>query len=113
MGGIVGFVSCLLCALPFFIIAAFDKNSSTPIAFWSGDQSLKDKVTNLPEYNKKMAKLHCTFGLGFLASGLCCLVYIMAGIICIILLCTIGFYRTYRCYKKILAECSRENKKKR
>ena len=49
MEGLIGFASCLLCALPFFIIGVFDKNSSTPISFWSGDQTLKDKVLYVAE----------------------------------------------------------------
>lgn len=111
MEGIIGFVSCLLCSIPFFIIAFLDKNSSTPITFWSGDKSLKAKVTDLAAYNKRMAKLYYTFGLGFLAAGLCCLLHLIAGIAVIILICTVGFYFLYRSYKKILTECSHKDKK--
>ena len=113
MQGMVGFVSCLLCAFPFFIIAVYDKNSNTPITFWSGDQSLKDKITDIGKYNEGMAKLYRIWGLGFLAAGLCCLVHVMAGIVVIILMCTVGFYFTYRCYKKILWKCSHEKLRKR
>ena len=43
VGRIVALVCCLLCAFPFFVISVYNKDSSEPINFWSGDTSLKDK----------------------------------------------------------------------
>ena len=44
VGRIAALVCCLLCAFPFFVIGVYDKDSSEPIDFWSGDTSLKAKV---------------------------------------------------------------------
>ncbi len=54
-GKIIGLISCLMCAFPFFIIGIFNKDSKEPISFWSGDTTLKSKVKNVAEYNEKMA----------------------------------------------------------
>lgn len=43
VGNIIGLVSCLMCAVPFFILSAFGKDSDEPINFWSGD------TTRLPD----------------------------------------------------------------
>lgn len=45
VGRIIGLVSSLLCALPFFIIAIYNQDSKEPINFWSGDTTLKAKGT--------------------------------------------------------------------
>ena len=100
--GLVGLISCFLCAIPFFIIGVFDKESHTPISFWSGDQTLKDKVTDVKSYNVKMAKLYQKAGLGFFINGWCCMISTALGVLGLVLLCTVGFYFFYRGYKKIL-----------
>ena len=56
--GIIGLVSCLMCAVPFIIISVYNKDSREPISFWSGDTTLRTKVKNVSEYNKGMAKLY-------------------------------------------------------
>ncbi len=104
---IVGLISCLLCALP-FLIMGMNKESQTPIPFWSGDQTLKDKVTDLKTYNARMAKLYQTAGIGFCINGLCCIISIVLGILGLVLLCTVGFYLFFRSYKKILKACSKK-----
>lgn len=106
VGGIVGLISCLLCAVPFMIIARFDKGSSTPISFWAGDRGLKEKVINIPEYNVKMSKLFYECGTVFIICGVICLFSLIAGIILICLACTGGLYLAYRRYRKILNEFS-------
>ncbi len=40
VGRIVGFISCVMCATPFLIIAIYNKDSKEPINFWSGDTTL-------------------------------------------------------------------------
>lgn len=99
---IVGFISCLLCAIPFFIIAAFDKNSLTPITFWSGDKSLMTKVKDIPAYNREMARLYRTYGRAFLLAGAGCFLHLALGISLVLLESTVGIYIVYRKYKAIL-----------
>lgn len=58
VGRIVALVCCLLCAFPFFVIGVYNKDSSEPINFWSGDTSLRDKVKDIKGYNTEIAGLY-------------------------------------------------------
>lgn len=102
VGKIICLVSCILCAVPFMIISKYDKNSSTPIGFWSGDTSLKDKVKNVKEYNVEMAALYKKCVYAFLLTGASFLIMPVIGYILVCFDCTIGIYIVWRCYKKIL-----------
>lgn len=102
IGNIVGLISCLMCAFPFFILSVYGKNSNEPINFWSGDTTLKSKVKNVKEYNKEMAKLYKKYAIAFCITGIACLILPVIGIIMICLDCTLGIYLVYRNYKKIL-----------
>lgn len=104
VGRIIGLISCLLCAFPFFIIAKYDKNSREPINFWSGDKTLKEKVRNVSEYNQEMAGLYRKCAIAFCISGIGFLIAPIAGVIMICFDCTIGIYIVYRRYKDILGK---------
>ena len=101
-GRIVGFISCLMCAFPFYIIAVYNKDSKEPINFWSGDTTLKSKVKNVVEYNKKMALLYKRCAIVFLISGIAFFVSPFLGVTMICFDCTLGIYLVYRSYKSIL-----------
>lgn len=104
VGRIVGFICCLLCAVPFFIISRYDRDSKTPINFWSGDTTLKERVKNVSDYNKEMADLYKKCAVIFCLSGLGYLLFPILGVVMICFDCTIGIYVVYRCYKKILGK---------
>lgn len=106
VGNIIGLISCLLCAVPFFILSIFGKDNDEPINFWSGDTTLKSKVKNVKEYNEKMALVYKRYAAAFLAAGIGCLILPVAGIIIICLNCTAGLYLVYRSYRKILRQYS-------
>ena len=95
-----------MCSLPFFILAAFGRNSDEPINFWSGDTTLKSKVRNVEEYNKQMAALYRKYAAAFVAAGLGCFILPVIGIVMIGFNCTLGIYVVYRNYKKILQQNS-------
>ena len=106
-GRIIGCFSCILCALPFLYLAWEGKQkNAAPIAFWSGDNTLKDKVKNIPAYNREMARLYQACSAAFFLSGALCLVYPPLGVALICLLCTAGIYLMWRTYKSILAKYS-------
>lgn len=105
-GRIIGLAACLLCAVPFLIIALYDKDSSTPIVFWSGDESLAGKVRDITGYNKEMADLYKKCAYAFVIAGVACLIYLPLGIVLILLECSIGIYVVYRKYKNILQKYS-------
>lgn len=99
---IVGLVCCLLCMFPFLVISIYNKDSSEPISFWSGDASLKDKVKDIKNYNTEMAGLYKKCALCFLLTGILFIVFPIVGIVLFVFDCTIGIYLAYRAYKGIL-----------
>ena len=106
VGRIIGLVSCLMCAIPFLIVSVYNKDSKDPINFWSGDSTLKLKVKNVAEYNKKMALLYNRCAVAFLVSGIGFMITSYLGLSMICFDCTIGIYLVYRKYKKVLEEYS-------
>ena len=92
-------ISLIMCAVPFFIIAQFDKNSKTPINFWAG-------VKDVEDYNKEMAALYQKCAIAFLLCGIVFFVFPVAGVVVLVLICTVGIYIVYREYKKILSKFS-------
>ena len=108
IGSIIGIICCLLCACPFLIISKYDKNSATPIAFWAGDNSLKQKIDKVSDYNKEMASLYKLCAFAFIICGVGCLINLLFGIVLLLLCCTIGFYLVYKKYKSILNKYLKE-----
>ncbi|MBD5455731.1 MAG: hypothetical protein HDR23_04550 [Lachnospiraceae bacterium] len=106
VGRIVALVCCLLCAFPFFVIGVYNKESSEPINFWSGDTSLKDKVKDINGYNMEMAGLYKKCALCFLLTGVLFVVFPIAGIVSLVFDCSVGIYMAYRFYKGILKRYS-------
>lgn len=100
---IVTCVSLLMCAVPFIIIGVLNKESMTPITFWSGKENkLKQELKNIKGYNYAMASLYRKCGAVFLIAGIGSLVHPAVGIVMVGLACTLGFYFAYRSYKEIL-----------
>lgn len=102
-GRIVGLISCVMCAIPFLIIAIYNKDSKEPINFWSGDTTLKGKVRNVKDYNREMALLYKRYSIAFLITGICFIVTPIVGVILIGFDCTLGIYLMYKNYKRILS----------
>jgi len=105
-GKIVGLISGLMCAFPFWIIGTFNKDSREPISFWSGDTSLRTKVTNVKEYNNEMAKLYRKYALALFGMGIAFFLTPYLGVAVLVFNCTLGIYIVYRAYKKILGKYS-------
>ena len=99
---IIALVSCLMCAVPFFIISIYNKDSREPISFWSGDTSLKGKVKNVREYNQEMAALYHKCALAFCITGLIFIFSMVFGTVLLCLECSVGILLVYRNYKRIL-----------
>ena len=105
---IIALVCCILCAVPFFIISRYDANSVTPITFWSGDNSLKEKVSDISSYNKEMAALYRKCAWVILATSLVCLLSAGVGVVLLCAECIVGVYIVYTQYNKILKKYSRK-----
>ena len=105
-GSVVGLISCLMCAIPFFIVSKYEKDSKDPITFWSGDKTLKKKVNDVKGYNGEMAVVYRKCAWAFVLTGVSFFFTKWLGIALLIFDCSLGIYIVYRCYKKILAQFS-------
>ena len=105
-GKIIGAFCCLLCAAPFFAIAALGEKGQEPLHFWNGDTSLNGKVRDVPAYNRKMASLYRKYAVSFLLAGIILLASPPAGAVFLLLNSSIGIYILFRRYQNILARYS-------
>ena len=106
IGGIIGLVSCVMCAVPCLIMSASGKDSKDPITFWARDKDLKAKVKDIPQYNKEISKLYMKCAIAFCVAGLVCLLSLWAGVVLICAECVIGNIFVYFSYKKVLKKYS-------
>lgn len=86
----------------FFALSIYNKDSDEPINFWSGDTSLKDKVKDVKSYNMEMAGLYRNCAVFFLLNGILLVIFPIAGIVLLVLGCSVGIYLAYRVYRGIL-----------
>ena len=106
-GRIIGFFCCLLCALPFFYLSWEGKQKdAAPLAFWSGDDTLKDKVKDIPAYNAEMSLLFVYTAAAFTLAALICLFSPIAGIILVCIESTVGVWVMYKLHSRILKKHS-------
>ncbi len=103
VGKIIGLISCVMCAIPFLIIAVYNKDSKEPINFWSGDTTLKGKVRNVKDYNREMALLYKRCSIVILITGICFIITPIVGAMLICFDCTLGIYLMYKNYKRLLS----------
>lgn len=104
IGSVIGAICCLLCALPFYYVSYFGKNDSTPIAFWSGDESLDSRIKDVDVYNLKMSKLYKYYAHSYLLIGLMLFVFFKFAIGWLIFNCTGGLYLVWYWYQKYVHE---------
>ena len=52
VGQVIGMICSILCGIPFLVISRVEAFKNKPINFWSGDNSLNEKVKNIDKYNK-------------------------------------------------------------
>lgn len=110
-GRIISCFSCILCALPFLYLAWEGKQkNAAPLAFWAGDNTLKDKVKDIPAYNAEMSRLYRRYGTSFALYGFLFLLNSPIAIIAVCLDCTLGIYLLRRAYRKILAQYTSSEK---
>ena len=101
-GKIISCFCCLLCAGAFFLIPLGFASDSTPINFWSGDTTLKEKIRDIPAYNREMRRLYRAYGASFLLTGAGCLFAPALALALGIFNCTAGIFLLYRGYKAAL-----------
>ncbi|MCD8325836.1 MAG: hypothetical protein LUC90_03865 [Lachnospiraceae bacterium] len=100
-GRIIFLVCCFMCSIPFLILSG-NKDSATPIPFWSGSESkLKKELKDIKSYNEEMGKLYKKVAVTFVLCGVVCAIHMIMGLIALGCACTIGFYYVFNQYKKI------------
>lgn len=104
-GRIISFISYMLCAIPFWVIAKYGKDGRDPISFWSGDTSLKGKVKDVAAYNREMAKVYTIYGWAYFVAAVGGAIHPIAGVV-IMVLDLIAIIFVYRSYKRILSKYS-------
>ena len=105
-GRIAGLVTCLLCAIPFWIIGHY-KDSRYPIGIWTEDSELSAKIHPVEQFNQEMSKLYLRCALVFGITGLVFLLHVMTGFILLMLECTVGLFAVTKKYKAIILKYSR------
>lgn len=106
-GRIILSLCCFLCAGAFFLNAFLCGIKNSPVTFWNGsDSTLKKIVRDVPNYNREMKQAFLLHALGWLLSGIASAFSPAAGLLCLALLCTLGFWLLWKRYKQILAKYS-------
>lgn len=104
---IIGALVSLLCATPFYALALGRSDPHTPIPFWSGDDDkLRDKLSDIPAYNREMAALYTRFAGVLLANALIAGVWPGASFVLLIAELAVGLFLIHRRYKALLAKYS-------
>ena len=99
---VIIFMCAVLCAVPFFLIGYLNRNSDEPIAFFSGDTTLKNRIADVKAYNRVMAKLYCTYAIIVLITGLISFINPGVAIVMLLIECTLGLLFLYFKYKNLL-----------
>ena len=106
---IICFFSCCLCAYSFFAMSVGGADRTDPINFFSGDESLKDKIKDLRNYNAEMSRMYKLWGLSLILVGV--LFFVLPMLASLITVCVVGIASSivaYKTYKTILKKYSRE-----
>ena len=99
-GNIICCLSFSLCGIAFILIALTKKNTTDPITFFSGDDTLKEKVKDIKRYNNQMSKLYTAYGLCFIFTGILSFVNIFISLILIAIFLSLGFKIKYNIINK-------------
>lgn len=70
MGNIIFVLTCLLCGAIFLGMGVYARKSKTPMNFWSGVSVPSESISDIPAYNRAMAKLWGGYSAVWFISGL-------------------------------------------
>ena len=104
---VIMILCCVLCGLPFWILAAVGRKGKEPLNFWSGDESLKAKIEDVAAYNNAMGKMYFVYVSVFILSAVLAFFSMAVAVILLILNCTLGLFLIYKCYGRIVRRCGK------
>ncbi|MGM9940664.1 MAG: hypothetical protein ACI32N_01580 [Bulleidia sp.] len=97
---ILGLV-CLLCGSAFFLCSMMG-SPDTPLAFFSGDDTLKDKLNDIPGYNHVMKRAYVIHACVYWAAAITAFWNSSAAIVILIGNMAVGTAVLYMVYRKTL-----------
>ena len=104
---IIMILCCVLCGLPFWLLATVGRKGKEPLNFWSGDESLKAKIEDVAAYNNAMGKMYFVYGSIFMLSAVLAFFSMAVAVTLLILNCTLGLFLIYKCYGRIVRHCGK------
>ena len=99
---IIMILCCVLCGLPFWLLATVGRKGKEPLNFWSGDDRLKAKIEDVAAYNHAMGKMYFVYGSLFILAAVLAVFSMAAAVVLLILNCTLGLFLIYKGYGRIL-----------
>ena len=104
---IIMILCCMLCGLPFWLLAAVGRKGKEPLNFWSGDDRLKAKIADVAAYNHAMGKMYFVYGSLFILAAVLAVFSMVAAVVLLILNCTLGLFLIYKGYGRIVRRCGK------
>lgn len=101
-------IGCLVACLvsgAFFLVSMMG-NDREPVTFFSDDTSLKDKVRDIPAYNREMKRTYRLYAYVYLLAGVLFMINSLYGFVLMGVNITAGLLCVYLCYRKILKRYS-------
>ena len=106
----VGKIICLAvafgCAALFYAIGRYAGKLDTPMGFWANAELDRDRITDVPGYNRENAVMWKGYSLWYAAAAVAALFSEIAFLILLVLSCTLGLWFLIWRYKTILKKYS-------
>ena len=92
---------CWLCAAIFCGIAFWALKRKDPMHFYSGTTVDPKTISDIPAYNREVARMWCIYSMFFWISGIVAFFHMMAAVIIMSLACVPGIFLLVWCYQRI------------
>lgn len=100
-GKMISGLVCLLCGSAFFLCSLMG-SKDTPLAFFSGDETLKDKVADIAGYNRVMKRTYILHACIYWAAAFAAFWSSAIAIVILLVNMSVGTFVIYRIYQKAL-----------
>lgn len=101
VGRIIWWVTMFGCALLFWCIGIYAGKLEKPMWFWSGSQVDAAAITDVAAYNRENARMWKWYSLWYWAAGFAEFWNALAGVVILMLGCSVGIAILIRTYLKI------------
>ena len=101
VGRIIWWVTMFGCALLFWCIGIYAGKLAKPMWFWSGSQVDAAAITDVAAYNRENARMWKWYSLWYWAAGFAEFWNALAGVVILMLGCSVGIAILIRTYLRI------------